>query len=46
MDDGKNINIVTRGGANTGVDASKQDPTQHQWVKKNTKPHKHFDTHK
>jgi hypothetical protein len=34
-DDGKNINIVTRGGANTGEDETKQDPTQHQWVKKN-----------
>jgi hypothetical protein len=45
-DDGKNINIVTRGGAKMGVDATKQDPTQHQWVKKNTEPHKHFDAQK
>jgi hypothetical protein len=45
-DDGKNINIVTRGGAKTGVDARKQDPSQHQWVKKNTEPHKQFDAQK
>jgi hypothetical protein len=25
-DDGRNINIVTRGGAKTGTDAVKQDP--------------------
>jgi len=37
MDDGKNINIVTRGGAKTGTDATKQ------WVKKNNEAPKHFD---
>jgi hypothetical protein len=45
-DDGRNINIVTRGGAKTGTDAVTQDPTQHQWVKKNTEPHKKFDAWK
>jgi hypothetical protein len=45
-DDGKNINIVTRGGSKTGYDEKKHDPTQHQWVKKNTEPHKHFDVQK
>jgi hypothetical protein len=34
-DDGRNINIATRGGTKIGTDASKQDPAQHQWVKKN-----------
>jgi hypothetical protein len=28
-DEGRNINIVTRGGAKTGVDAAKQEPVQH-----------------
>jgi hypothetical protein len=28
-DDGKNINIVTRGEDNMGVDTTKKDPTQH-----------------
>jgi len=45
-DDGKNINIVTRGGSKTCFDATKQDPTQHQWVKNNTEPHKYFDAQK
>jgi hypothetical protein len=45
-DDGRNINIVTRGGAKTGDDAVRQDPTQHQWVKKNTEPQKQFDAQK
>ena len=43
MDHGKNINIVTRGGANTRDDTMKHDPTQHQWVKKKTDPHNNFD---
>jgi hypothetical protein len=37
-DDGRNINVVTRGGAKTGDDVVRQDPTQHQWVKKNVEP--------
>jgi hypothetical protein len=45
-DDGRNINIVTRGGAKTGTDAVTRDPTQHQWVKKNTEPQKQFDAWK
>jgi hypothetical protein len=42
-DDGRNINIVMHGGAKTGNDIVRQDPTQHQWVKKNVEPHKKFD---
>jgi hypothetical protein len=42
-DDGRNINIVTHGGAKTGDDTVRQDPTQHQWVKKNDEPQKQFD---
>jgi hypothetical protein len=45
-DDGNNINIITRGGVKTGADAAKQDPVQHQWVKKNTEPQTHFDVRK
>jgi hypothetical protein len=45
-EEGRNINIVTRGGSKTGTDAVKQDPAQHQWVKKNTEPHKQFDARK
>jgi hypothetical protein len=45
-DDGRNINIVTWGGAKTGVDVAKKYPTQHQWVKKNTEPQNKFDTQK
>jgi hypothetical protein len=37
-DNGRNINIVTQGGAKTGNDTVRQDPSQHQWVKKNAKP--------
>jgi hypothetical protein len=37
-EDGRNINIVMHGGAKTGDDAVKQDPVQHQWVKKNIEP--------
>jgi hypothetical protein len=39
-DEGRNINIVTWGGAKTGNDAVIQEPTQHQWVKKNVEPKK------
>jgi hypothetical protein len=42
-DDGRNINIVTCGGAKIGDDAVRQDPTQPQWVKKNVEPQKQFD---
>jgi hypothetical protein len=42
MKDG-NINIVTHGGAKTGNDAVRQEPVQHQWVKKNVEPRKQFD---
>jgi hypothetical protein len=45
-DDGRNINIVTLGGAKTGADAVQQNPAQHQWVKKNTEPQKQFDARK
>jgi hypothetical protein len=45
-DDGRNINIVMRGGAKIGTDTMKQDPSQHQWVKKSTKTQKKFDVHK
>jgi hypothetical protein len=43
-DDGRNINIVTCGGDKTRDDVVRQDPVQHQWVKKNDEPHKQFDT--
>jgi hypothetical protein len=42
-DHGRNINIFMRIGAKIGDDAIRQDPTQHQWVKKNVEPHKQFD---
>jgi hypothetical protein len=41
-DYGRNINIVTRGGANIGTNATRQEPMQHQWVKNNTEPQKKF----
>jgi hypothetical protein len=44
-DDGRNINIVTRGGTKIGNDAVRQEPTQNQWIKKNTDPKKQFDVH-
>ena len=37
-DDGRNINIVTRGGSKTSIDVISRDLDQHQWVKKNTEP--------
>jgi hypothetical protein len=43
MDDGRNINIVTQGGANIGNDVIRQYPTKHQWVKKSAEPKKQFD---
>ena len=42
-DEGKNINIVIQGGYKTGNDAVRQEPTQHQWVKKNVQPRTLFD---
>jgi hypothetical protein len=45
-EDGRNINIVMRGGAKTGDDVAKQEPVQHQWIKKNTEPPKRFDAEK
>jgi hypothetical protein len=39
-DEGRNINIVTRGGSKIGTDATRQDLVQHQWVKKNIEPQK------
>ena len=45
-EDGRNINIVTCGGDKIGDDAAKQEPVQHQWIKKNTKPPKRFDVEK
>jgi hypothetical protein len=42
-EDGKKINIVTRGGAKTGEDATKKDQDQYQWVRKNTMPEQKFD---
>jgi hypothetical protein len=45
-EDGKKINIVTRGGAKTGADATKKNQDQHQWVRKNTTPQQNFDAHK
>jgi autotransporter adhesin len=40
-EEGKKINIVTRGGAKTREDAAKKDQYQHQWVRKNT-VHEHM----
>jgi hypothetical protein len=42
-DEGRNINIVTWGGAKTGNDVVRQEPAQHQWVKNNVEPKKQFD---
>jgi hypothetical protein len=39
-DDGRNINIVTLGGTKIGNDAVRQEPSQNQWIKKNTEPRK------
>jgi hypothetical protein len=39
-DEVHNINIVTRGGDKIGNDAIRQEPVQHQWVKKNAEPRK------
>jgi hypothetical protein len=41
-EDGRNINIVTRGRTKTGNDAVRQEPAQNQWVKKNTEPSNQF----
>jgi hypothetical protein len=42
-DDGRNINIVTQGGAKKRNDIVRQDQAQHQWVKKNVEPWKKID---
>jgi hypothetical protein len=39
-----NINIVMHGGDKIGNDAARQEPVQHQWVKKNVNPRRQFDT--
>jgi len=39
-DEGRNINIVTGGGAKIGNDAVQQETAQHEWVKKNVEPKK------
>jgi hypothetical protein len=41
-DEGWNINIVTHGGSKIGTDTVRQQPTQNQWVNKNTEPKKQF----
>jgi hypothetical protein len=46
MDDGINIKILTRGGSKTTPDVLRQDPAQHQWVKKNNDTQKNFDARK
>jgi hypothetical protein len=45
-EDGKNINIVSRGGAKTGPDATNKNQDQHHWVRKNITPQHNFDAHK
>jgi hypothetical protein len=45
MDEGRNINIVTRGGAKIGNDTVRQETTQNQWVKKNIEPRKQFNAY-
>jgi len=45
-EDGKNINIITRGVTKTGVDETEQNHEQHQWVRKNTTPQQQFDARK
>jgi hypothetical protein len=42
-DEVRNVNIVMRGGAKTGSDEVRQEPVQHQWVKKNVEPKRQFD---
>jgi hypothetical protein len=42
-DEGWSINIVTHGGMKIGNNTIRQEPVQHQWVKKNTEPRKKFD---
>jgi hypothetical protein len=45
-DEGRNIDIVTRGGVKTGTDAIRQEPEPNQLVKKNTEPKKQFHAQK
>jgi hypothetical protein len=42
-DEGRNINIVTCKGYKTINDVVREEPVQHQWVKKNVEPRKKFD---
>jgi hypothetical protein len=42
-DEGRNINIVTCKGDKIGNDTVRQDPVQHQWVRKNVEPRKQLD---
>jgi hypothetical protein len=42
-DERRNFNIVTHGGAKTRNTTIRQEPVQHQWVKKNVEPRKQFD---
>jgi hypothetical protein len=42
---GKNINIVTRGGAKTIANATKKDQVQYHWLGKNIIPQQNFDAH-
>jgi hypothetical protein len=42
-EDGNNINIVTRGGAETGEYVAKKDRDKYQWVRKNTTLEQKFD---
>jgi hypothetical protein len=41
-EDGKKINIVTRGGSKIEEYAAKKDQDQYQWVRKNTVPEHKF----
>jgi hypothetical protein len=45
-ENGKNIHIVTRGGAKKGEDAKKKYQDQYQWAWKNTTPEQKFDARK
>jgi hypothetical protein len=42
-EDGKKINIVTRGGEKTGVDVVNKDQDPYRGIRKNTEPKKKFD---
>jgi hypothetical protein len=42
-EEGRNINIVMRGGTKTGNNVARQEPVQHQWVNKNAESRRQFD---